>query len=972
MSKTKTNQIKLYSVDTAAFYTDKENELNKLMLKYQSVITKAESETDNVSKYENLKQRRKSLSESLPSLKSEVNGLVKGTKEHKQLLKKLNKLQNELYKTIEKIEGNNRKYLVKLDECGKLASYITDLEKIKKLAKEELKINQQKLNSELDLFDEDDMRVLRTDALRDTNKISQFESTLSRTLGIENDETTTDIIVIRAYRYTVFKSLVKKGFVNEDGEHYQYFTSSAGMIRNKKSLFVKSGIAESEEFMNKIWCGLNIDKINNTKFTNKEGKVEYGVNINKLNAYLSLCMSSSTPVEDFSMDHVIVVKDFETELKKQKVHYIPKDTFKVEERELPIKLNQMDGAGICIPDVSDKAFQFRAPGFKGLCIPFPIHKFIKGVAKKVDCTVTDIYGKDWNIIGDSIKYIFTESQFKLAKYYSSWQEYKDAFNKGCEFVICKEEDTKFSEKPINYQSLQTLSDITVDELTSLASRTNQRLDSIGDSKDEMLAILGVNNEDHRKDSFQKALGIYPELLTDLHSKERVKGTRDSLYKGAKAGKLFLKGTKRTFMSPDLYAFAEWLFMKIDEPKGLLGRNEVTCKLYPDITLNVLRAPHLFREHILRRNKVDNKVKDWFITNCIYMSSQNLDSKVLMNDFDGDEAMIVSDPLFKYIARRNMKGILPLEYELGISSKEKVLPESLYRSLTVAYSKNIGEVSNQISKIWSLPKNEIDLDSIRQLCYQNNAIIDFAKTSWLPELPDDVKDKIKTLTAMKLPYYFISAKDKTIDQVEGIPDLHKLNDPKVKKDALEQFSPVNKLEYIIEKKKMQFAKVESKFDYRFLMSKKKVVKTDSLIINTYKDLNKNKKSQLDRELKLLGETQSITKLTTHEMIREKLLAINSNEEDVVDMLIQYLYVEKPTSKKTTLWKAFGEVMLQNLQYNLEHQLELCSECETKFRKVNKKKCLCDKCKRKQDRKKDTERKGLERESKKQKSDKILAG
>jgi hypothetical protein len=49
-----------------------------------------------------------------------------------------------------------------------------------------------------------------------------------------------------------------------------------------------------------------------------------------------------------------------------------------------------------------------------------------------------------------------------------------------------------------------------------------------------------------------------------------------------------------------------------------------------------------------------------------------------------------------------------------------------------------------------------------------------------------------------------------------------------------------------------------------------------------------------------------------------------EEEVVDMLIQYLYVEKPTSKKTTLWKAFGEVMVKNLQYNLEHQLELCSE------------------------------------------------
>ncbi|TDL92081.1 hypothetical protein E2R55_03170 [Vibrio vulnificus] len=967
----KTDQIKLYSVDTAAFYTDKENELNKLIMKYQSIITKADSEIDNVNKYKNLKLKLKELSKSINNLNSEVNMINEATKKHKQLSKALKKLQNELYRTINLIESENRQYLNRLDENGKMEDYLVDLDKIKKLANEEVKVNTKNLNDELDLFGEKDIRVLRTDALKDSNKITQFESTLTRTLCIGKDETTTDIIMIRAYRYVVFESLVKKGFVNEDGEHYQYFTSSAGMIRNKKSLFVKSSIAESEEFKNKIWCGLNIDKINNTKFTNKEGQVEYGVNINKLNAYLSLCMSSSTPVEDFSIDHVIVVKDFETELKKQKVHYIPKDTFKVEERELPIKLNQIDGAGICIPDVSDKAFQFRAPGFKGLCIPFPIHKFIKEVAKKDDCTVTDVYGKDWNIIGDNIKYIFTESQFKLAKYYSNWQEYKDAFNKGCEFVVCREEDTKFIEKPISYQAIQTLSDITVDEMTGLAARTNQRLASIGDSKEEMLAILGVNNEDHRKDSFQQALGIYSELLTDQHSKERIRETRDSLYEDAKGGKLFLKGTKRTFMSPDLYAFAEWLFMKVDEPMGLLGQGEVSCKLYPEIILGVLRAPHLFREHILRKNKVGDKTKDWFITNCIYMSSQNLDSKVLMNDFDGDEATIYSDPLLKYIARRNMKGILPLEYELGISSKEKVLPESLYRSLTVAYSKNIGEVSNQISKIWALPQNEIDLDSIRQLCYLNNAIIDFAKTSWLPEFPKNVKGKIKELTKKKLPYFFIAAKGKSPEQVEAIPDLHNIEDPLKKKAALEQLSTVNKLEYIIEKNKMQFAKVENKFDYRFLMKKKKVVKTDSLIINTYKDLNKNKKSQLDRELKLLGETQSITKLTTHEMIREKLLAVNSNEEEVVDMLIQYLYVEKPSSKKTTLWKAFGEVMVKNLQYNLEHQLELCNECETKFRKVNKKKCLCDKCKRKEDRKKDTERKGVERKDRKQISDKNLA-
>lgn len=834
------------------------------------------------------------------------------------------------------------------------------------------KINE--LNNELDqLLDKNNgMRMLREEELKDINKISQFFSTLTRTLEIEAKETTTDFIMVRAYHYKVLKSLITNGFVNEDGEHFQYFASSAGMIRNKKSVFIKSSIAESEVFENKIWCGLDVDKINNTKFTESEDNIEYGINMNKLNAYLALCMTSSTPFNGFDIDRSIVVDDFETTIFKT-VDYIDKDTFDVTRKDNhPITIPHMDGAGIMLPEVSEKAMQFRMPHFKGLLIPFPMYDFIHEVAKKEDVTVADIYGDEWDIIEDGIQYIFTKSQFKMAKYYSNWQKYKDAFKKGCEFVICKEEESIFPDKPVNYQMLQTLFDATTNEMEILASQTNKDIAEVGQNKDIMLRILGVYNNESKKDYFQMALTIYPELLNDQYSKESIRNTRDSLYKDAKAGKLLLKGSKRTFISPDLFAFCEWLFMGIENPKGLLADGEVSCKLYKDgKTLDVLRSPHLYKEHALRQNKRNKEIGEWFITNCIYTSVADNISKILMFDVDGDEAHIVSDPAWTFIAKRNMKDIVPLEYELATSKREKVEPGNIYQSLVAAYSKNIGEISNSISKIFNLPKDKIDEEVVAQLCFVNNAIIDFAKTLWMPKIPPKVSAKIKRLTSGKLPHYFVHAKDKEECQVEPIKSLEDYNklSPEDKKEYLDSLSTVNKLEYIVRKKRLHFTKVVDQFDYRMLMNKKKVVKMNQLIIDKYNELNGKKKWYIDKELRLQGDLSNLTNLSVYDGIRKALLNVENDIDVVVDTLIEYLYIVKPNSKKSTLWKSFGDVLLKNLESNLENETEKCEDCQTKFRKVNKNKVVCDCCKKKRANKKDKIRKRKVRQ--KQSMDKKLA-
>ncbi|MBL4951002.1 hypothetical protein JK635_01950 [Neobacillus sp. YIM B02564] len=69
----------------------------------------------------------------------------------------------------------------------------------------------------------------------------------------------------------------------------------------------------------------------------------------------------------------------------------------------------------------------------------------------------------------------------------------------------------------------------------------------------------------------------------------------------------------------------------------------------------------------------------------------------------------------------MKGIVPLYYEMAKAPAEQVNSEDIYHSLISAYKANIGEISNNITKIWN--SNNVNLDVIKWLCMENNFTID---------------------------------------------------------------------------------------------------------------------------------------------------------------------------------------------------------------------------------------------------------
>ena len=90
----------------------------------------------------------------------------------------------------------------------------------------------------------------------------------------------------------------------------------------------------------------------------------------------------------------------------------------------------MDGCGIMLEDTTRMV---RLPWIKGLLVNFPFDEFIKEKCNNT-AIIYDIYGKEHDILKENIKYIFTKSQFKLYKYYSSWEEYKESFCCGIGFL----------------------------------------------------------------------------------------------------------------------------------------------------------------------------------------------------------------------------------------------------------------------------------------------------------------------------------------------------------------------------------------------------------------------------------------------------------------------------------------------------------------------------------------------------------
>lgn len=856
MAKGLDKQVFIYSLDTAAFYDDKENEIHKKVFKTYILKNKLKNKLNALEKDESLDDETKKLK------KKNIRARNRKINEFSATLK------TDLKKTFEEFQG---------------------------------------------------VRELREDALMDNKIIGMFDSALTRTIGLKVDSVSTSLFVVRVFYFKILEDLIKNGFIYK-GEKYIYFSSSAGQIRTKKAVFIKESLWK--EHQGALTCGLSIEEIN------QKG----GCNVNKLLAYKALTASASIQWNGFDIDRTIVVPDLETNVKAM-FDYINRDTYEITPQEMEIPIEHTDGCGMILPRKSKKSFMIRLPYVKGLLVPFPFDKFAE---KYENNKVVDIYGKEWDIIEDQVEVIFTASQFKMKKYYSDWQDYKERFKSNkCQAVKLNEEDIG-EQASLNYQMIQSLTDFPSKELKQVAQSTIEDIIKLGSDKETMLRILGATKLNKYKNHFQEALLLYPEMLNDDHSKKIIKDKKKSMIRDARAAKLRING-RYTFLIPDLFAFCERLFLNKEKPKGLLNNGQVYCTVFNEGKVDILRSPHLYKEHSIRNNILDKEIGEWFVTQGIYTSIFDPISRILQFDNDGDKALVVQDDLFTKVAERNMEGVLPLYYEMSSAKAEDVTNEKIYHSLLLAFKANIGEVSNNITKVFN--SDDIDLRVVKWLTAENNYIIDYAKSLYMPERPEWADEIIKQYIKSKVPYFFMEAKDK---DKKNVAELNN--------------STVNKLRKIIPNKAIKFEEIAGCFDYKMLMSEE-VENTNKKLIETYRKLDRSKK-WLIRTNGNLNRREG--KLFIDTLIRDQLKEIVSDEERLVNILVDELYGRSMSKNKSTLWDSFGDILLRNLKLNLKNTMQ-CESCAERIEKSNNKSKYCNDCAVLINREKSKERMRLKRET-----------
>ena len=858
-------QVNMYLIDTGTFYSNHEKYLHDMNCKYR--------------------RERNYINNKLPPIEEQLKKL--GYSEKDISCMKNNKL--------DKVESEIRqKDLDLINEYIHWNQLIVHKRKKAHESKDKLlTLLSNRMNQNETTDGKDHIRCVRESDLHDNNVISVFESSLTRTIGIKQDELTDALMVVQVYYFDVFKDISFYGFMYK-GEKYKYFTSSAGQIRKKKAVFIKESVWNNIE--KTVMCGLTIEAIN----------AKGGNNVNKHLAYMALANSATDEWKEFDIDRCIVVDDFETNVEGV-FDYIDETDYSITRKTGEVPIPHTDGAGMMLPSVMTKNTMFRAPWIKGLLGVFDFRKFVE--INNYSPIIKDIYGKEWDIIDDDIQIIFTKSQFKMWKYFNSWDQYKDNFKKyHCQAGLCNTEEDRIKNAKINYQMLQTLTNITDEEIDQLASGSVSKITNICSSVDTMLDVLGVTPYNTHPTAFQKALKLYPALLNDTYAKDVLREVKNSLLKKYRSGKLEING-KYTFLLPDFYAACEYWFGHIEKPDGLLRDKEVFCWLFRRYEkLDCLRSPHLYKEHAIRFN-VANKayeersemIREWFTTDGIYTSTHDLISKILMFDCDGDKSLVVADQLFVSIAERNMNGIVPLYYNMRKAQPTELNPENIYAGLNAAFvGGNIGMYSNDISKIWnhdvfvngSEEEKQQAITCVKQLCCQNNFVIDYAKTLYKPEFPKHVSENITYYTRHKLPAFFEFAKDKTKRQIEE-----------------RNSSFVNKLYSRIPNKSINTRGLKlGRLNYKDMMSNKNVICSKE-VSDLYDKRNKEYHYMIDMKDEY---TDNLRYLACS--IRDEFSQFGYSDEMIANMLVEYLYGGNKRYKQL-LWFCYGQYIVNNLENNL---------------------------------------------------------
>lgn len=401
-----------------------------------------------------------------------------------------------------------------------------------------------------------------------------------------------DVMVVYVERKADYRKLAKRGF-SVNGIRYKRFSAGAGQIRRNTALFINEELYEP--MFKLLMCGL-------------DAKIKE-INLAKLSAYFALTTSSVLWVD---RPRVCVVKDFETTVSAQKVDWIYKDENgegHVEERTMDVVLNSADGQGLIDPlwaghwannmglDYVPSSFVVRSAFIKGNLVPFDFKEYARreGITR-----IYDRWGAGYNI--DEIDVLLSESQFKMYKYYGSWQEYLNyAEGGGIKWGVARY-NRKYDDEFVkcNYQYLQVLT-LSREEIQALIQPTIDWIQKIcsGDTLYSLLYSLGGFNEGTEYNDVygraqslaMKAIVRNSEFLKDTFVQRKIYKNIEETINQAKIGKVWVRGNYSFCISDPIAQCRSALGL---DPRGEIPANCVYSNFWNERgvtgTLDICRSP----------------------------------------------------------------------------------------------------------------------------------------------------------------------------------------------------------------------------------------------------------------------------------------------------------------------------------------------------------------------------------------------
>lgn len=610
------------------------------------------------------------------------------------------------------------------------------------------------------------------------DKLKDLQHQLDKMLFID------DIVNIKVVTKKEYKQIARDGF-DLNGKHYVRFMVGSGQMRRNTVSFINE---ELYDYMQEhLMCGLD-KKIKN-------------INLAKLSAYFALSFSSVLWVRE---PKVCVIKDFDTVIPNQKLNFIYKDDEgknQVKEIYKDLKLNSCDGQGIISPEMAQNwaedmhlnyvpcSFVVRTAFVKGNLVTFDFKEYARenGITK-----IKDRYGTEYNI--DGIDVLLSESQFKMAKYYSAWEgylSYHHSYN--LKWGVARY-NKEFDDEYVltNYQYIQVL-DLDREDIKGLVSYTTDWFKNIcsGDKLYSLAYNIGIKNpEDSLSEiinscgsAFTKAIVKNSKMLEDGYVQRKIYNSIKESIRQAKLGRIWVKGNYQFMISDPIAQVRNALGLS---PDGELQANEVYSNFWNERNVSgevcLMRSPLTHYSEInverLAKTKEMEKWYKYIYSGVIYSIYDIATVKHADSDFDGD---IVCSTNNEYFLKGAMRNEIPITYEKEMVPTQRVTLPNFIRCDVKGLDTKVGQITNySTSMIAMLPlfKGEGQQEQLQEMQKRikllreiQGAEIDKIKGTTPPQFPkewrywvkidkddDDItkaeKYKYNSMVVKKKPYFFI--------------------------------------------------------------------------------------------------------------------------------------------------------------------------------------------------------------------------